>query len=212
MTQPISDRSVPAPVATATGAQHRGMSRRSRLVWLIVICLVVIGVDQATKIYAVNYLKGQPPQIFFGDLFRIEYAENHGAFLSLLANAPPEVRFWTLTVLNGLVLVGLILSLVGLKAMSFGAFLPLALVVAGGVGNLIDRVQFRYVIDFLNLGVGGLRTGIFNVADMAISLGFVLILPLLLKKDPEDVSTKSSVPDDSETTKTAELTTVIRDS
>ncbi|WP_437190933.1 signal peptidase II [Planctomicrobium sp. SH527] len=211
MTQSISDRPVAPLTATASSSQRRGMSCRSRLVWLVVICLVVIGVDQATKIYAVNYLKGQPPQIFFGDLFRIEYAENHGAFLSLLANSPPEVRFWTLTVVNGLVLAGLTLSLVGLKSMSFSSFLPLALIVAGGIGNLIDRVQFRYVIDFLNLGIGSLRTGIFNVADMAISLGFVLILPLLLKKDPDEPAAKSPVPDDSVSTKTAEVTTVIRD-
>ena len=56
------------------------------------------------------------------------------------------------------------------------AALGLALVVAGGVSNLADRVAHGAVVDFLNVGLGSLRTGIFNVADMAIMTGVGLIL------------------------------------
>ncbi len=165
--------------------QSHGLSRWNRFLTLVILSLVVVGIDQLTKVYAVRHWKGEPPQIFFNDLFRIEYAENDGAFLSLLANASHDVRFWILTVSNGLVLVGLAIGLIVPRRMSLMSYLPLALVVAGGLGNLIDRVRFQYVIDFMNLGIGSLRTGIFNVADMAITAGFFLIVPLLFQKDPK---------------------------
>jgi len=52
----------------------------------------------------------------------------------------------------------------------------MALFVAGGASNLIDRVTYGMVIDFMNVGIGSLRTGIFNVADMAIMLGAGILL------------------------------------
>lgn len=163
------------------GVPH--MTRKSRLTWLTVVTLVVVGIDQWSKVHAVAQWKGQPSQHFFGDVFRIEYAENDGAFLSLLANQPPQVRFWVLTVFNGLLLGGVTLFLLKSPEMRRWTFFALALVVAGGVGNLIDRVRFGYVIDYFNLGLGGLRTGIFNVADMAISAGFIMLLPYVIWGD-----------------------------
>jgi signal peptidase II len=66
-------------------------------------------------------------------------------------------------------------------------FTALALIFAGGIGNLIDRARLSgHVIDFLNLGIGDsrwTRTGIFNVADIAITAGFVMLVPMLFRKD-----------------------------
>jgi signal peptidase II len=158
---------------------------RWRLVFLLFVLVACVGCDQATKHYAVENLKGTPPQSYLGDTFRIQYAENTGAFLSLGANLPAGVRFWLLTVVNGLVLavVGAVLLL--RREMDGLSIAALTLILAGGVGNLIDRLttQNGVVIDFLNVGIGGLRTGVFNVADMAISAGFVLLLPLVFRRD-----------------------------
>lgn len=64
------------------------------------------------------------------------------------------------------------------KKMPFWHFLAFTLLLAGGLGNLIDRFFRGVVIDFMNLGFGSLRTGIFNVADMAIMAGlFLMIIP-----------------------------------
>lgn len=158
--------------------KHRSTHPSSRVfrAWqLSLLTLIAVVLDQLTKLYAILYLKNEPPRIFFGGVFRIEYAENEGAFLSLMSSFPDEVRFWILTVLNGLVLVGLAVFLIWSKEVQKASFLPLALVVAGGVGNLIDRIRFHYVVDFLNLGIGNLRTGIFNIADMFITAGFLLM-------------------------------------
>jgi signal peptidase II len=87
----------------------------------------------------------------------------------------PATRFWGLTVINGafLAIVGYVLFT--RWNMPLGHFAAWTLILSGGLGNLFDRVsQQGLVTDFLNLGIGPLRTGIFNVADMAITGGFAL--------------------------------------
>jgi signal peptidase II len=169
-----------------TAQRSFGLARGTRGMLLLAISAVTVSLDQLSKIYAISHWKGQPPQVFFGDLFRIQYAENDGAFLSLLANMPDAVRFWVLTVINGLVLAGMAGYLLAGRHLNFRTFLPLALIVAGGIGNLIDRIRFNFVVDFFNLGIGNLRTGIFNVADMAITAGFLLMLPLVFWSQTEE--------------------------
>ncbi len=156
-----------------------------RPVFLAIVLVTCVGCDQATKQYAVDHLKGTPPQSYWGDTFRIQYAENPGAFLSLAADLSPTVRFWLLTVSNGIVLAIVGAVLLFRRDIDRLSLIALALILAGGVGNLIDRVttQEGVVIDFLNLGIGGLRTGVFNVADMAITAGFCLLLPHVFRKE-----------------------------
>ena len=125
-----------------------------------------------------------------GGILQIQYAENHGAFLSLLANLPPEARFWMLTVGNSLALLWLAGFLLTHPKLERIPFCALTCVLCGGIGNLIDRVCLDgIVIDFLNVGVMlgkvPLRTGIFNVADMAITGGAMLLVPWMFKS-PQD--------------------------
>lgn len=165
---------------------------RWRMAFLAVVLVMCVGCDQATKQMAVEHLKGPPPQYysFFGDTFRIQYAENPGAFLSLAANLSPDVRFWLLTVVNGVVLMFVAAIVLFRQDIDRLSMTALTLILAGGIGNLIDRVttQNGVVIDFLNLGIGNLRTGVFNVADMAITAGFVLLLPYVFRKSDESAS------------------------
>ncbi len=161
------------------------LDRRTRLTWLMVITAVVVGIDQWSKVYAVAHWKNQPTQSFWGDLFRIQYAENPGAFLSLFAGLSEQTRFWILTFFNGLLLSAVCWYLLRASNVERWTFIALSLVVAGGIGNLIDRARFGYVIDYFNLGIGDLRTGIFNVADMAISAGFIMMLPLVFRGEPK---------------------------
>ncbi len=158
-----------------------------RPAFLAVVLITCVGCDQATKQYAVEHLQDtrMNPLSYWGDTFRIQYAENEGAFLSLGAKLSPEVRFWLLTVSNGAVLAIVGVVLLFHRDIDRWSMVALTLILAGGIGNLIDRVttQEAVVIDFLNLGIGGLRTGIFNVADMAITAGFCLLLPHVFRKE-----------------------------
>jgi signal peptidase II len=119
-------------------------------------------------------LAGKPGVSYLADTFRLEYAENPGAFMSWGSGLPDWARTGLLTFGAG----------VGLVAIAIAAFrlrwngLPLIggiLFIAGGTSNLVDRIARGNVVDFMNVGIGSLRTGIFNVADVALMVGVVLV-------------------------------------
>lgn len=152
------------------------------------ISLPLLAADQLTKIWAIENLRATPPRSFLGDLFRLQYAENPGAFLSLGSALSHDSRFWILTVAVGLFLLGSMGYLLISRTLHRFSVIGLALVVSGGLSNLIDRA-FRpggRVIDFMNMGIQGLRTGIFNIADMAIVAGIgLLVLATFVAPDAE---------------------------
>ena len=160
-----------------------------RLLILALVVILCIALDQATKVIARATLATAEPLIFAGGLARLAYAENPGAFLSLGADLPPDLRFWIFAVLATVLLVAL--AVYALRASAQTPLLTLvavSLFVAGGVGNLIDRlVNDGRVIDFMVVGVGWLRTGVFNVADMAIMAGVgLMVLSMLRNPAPKE--------------------------
>jgi signal peptidase II len=148
-------------------------SLRVALVALVMVSTV--GCDRVTKHMATALLADQPAQSFLADSVRLVYAENTGGFLSLGAGLPAVARTSLFTVVTGLFLVVLLVTLLRSRWSSSRA-LGLALLIAGGGSNWIDRVVSGRVVDFMNLGVGWLRTGIFNVADVAIMVGIALLV------------------------------------
>jgi signal peptidase II len=162
---------------------------RRRLVLLVLLGLAMVGCDQATKQAAVEHLEGEPPIALFGGVVRVAYAENPGAFLGLGDRLPDGAR--------AALLVGV--NVVILAALGWWAFrrrqdalvrVAATLVIAGGVGNLIDRLlrEGGRVVDFLVLGVGPVRTGVFNVADVAVMVGVGLLFLRLARRAPETAS------------------------
>lgn len=153
------------------------MSQFKRSAVILVLLVLSVGCDQITKDAAQQYLAFEPPHSWFHDTVRLEYAENTGAFLSLGANLSKELRLLLFQVLPAIWLVGLAWYLLLTKAPSMRFTIAWCLVVSGGVGNLVDRALHEgRVIDFMNLGIGSLRTGIFNVADVCITIGVLLLL------------------------------------
>ena len=140
-----------------------------RLVLILAIG-ATIGCDRVTKHMAATALADAQAQSFLADTFRLEYAENTGAFLGFGGNWPPQVRTAMFVVGNGLLLIALAV-IARLGRWRRRALVGVALVVAGGASNLVDRIAYGVVIDVMNVGVGPVRTGIFNVADMAIMAG-----------------------------------------
>jgi signal peptidase II len=152
-------------------------NRHTRLGLLLLVLVSCIGCDQVTKSIATRELAPLPVQSFLGDTVRLQYAQNAGAFLGMGGAFDSRTRFWGLTVVNGALLLVLAGVLLTRWDMSRGNFAAWGLILAGGIGNLIDRVSQRgLVTDFLNVGIGPVRTGIFNVADMAVTAGFALFL------------------------------------
>jgi signal peptidase II len=153
------------------------MTIRRRVI-LAIIIILTIALDQGTKVMARASLRNAFPRHYAGVLTLV-YTENPGAFLSIGSNLPANVRH---VVFDGLVSVGLLAAAFVLFA---GRMQPgpddvaIAFIIGGGVGNLIDRFRLGgRVTDFIFLEAGPrLHTGIFNIADMAIT-GGVLWLAL----------------------------------
>lgn len=165
------------------------MSILERVRLLGVICLVSIGIDQGTKWYAAEYLPKFEMTSYWSDMLRIGYAENTGAFLGLGSGMSDSAKFWIFVCAVGIILAGLLVYILRTQSQTKYALMSLSLIFSGGISNFYDRATNNgAVIDFLNLGIGSLRTGIFNVADMAIMLGVFL---LLFAKDKKADDSKS---------------------
>ncbi len=165
------------------------MSLLYRLVVFFGTVFAVIGVDQYTKQIAVNRLMGQPPHIYLNDMARLLYAENTGAFLSLGARLPEQSQRWVFVGFVTLILLALLIfAMKEIRTISYPLLIGFALILGGGLGNLIDRVVNNgRVVDFMNVGIGGLRTGIFNVADMALMAGVAMVMIFGLFTHPQPV-------------------------
>lgn len=146
-------------------------------VWVILVLVCgCVGCDQATKAIAREQLRTGTAVSFLHGTLLLERAENTGAFLSLGESLPLGIREAFFTI-GGLLLVaaGISWALVSRKMNSLQTA-GVAIACAGGLSNIIDRMTHGYVIDFLNIGVGSLRTGIFNIADVALMLGLALLV------------------------------------
>jgi signal peptidase II len=137
---------------------------------LVLLCLALatVGCDRVTKHVAASALAGSPGQSYWGDLLWLGYAENTGAFLSLGAGLPGAARTVLFTWGTGAMLLAL--AAVAIRAHAWTA-IGLTLFVAGGLSNWFDRATTGHVVDFMNVGIGSLRTGVFNMADVAIMIG-----------------------------------------
>jgi signal peptidase II len=142
---------------------------------LLVAVVGTIGCDRVTKQLASSVLAGMPSRSYLADTIWLGYTENRGGFLSIGAGLPPGVRTLIFTCGTGLMLVALSVLAMRHRWRGWPA-IGVALFVAGGVSNWIDRVVRGSVVDFLNVGIGPVRTGVFNVADMAIMLGAVIVV------------------------------------
>ncbi len=156
-------------------------TRRELALAFLVIVAATIGVDRVAKLIAQAELAPGPNGTALAGLIRWQYEENRGAMLSLGSELSEPVRFWVFTVGVGILLAGLTAFVIW-RATNRWEVAAGALAVGGGAGNLIDRILYSgAVIDFAVLGIGPVRTGVFNLADVAIVLGVGLYLLISIR-------------------------------
>ncbi len=165
------------------------MRSGKKLILIAVLFVTCIGCDQATKQIAKNALQFELPISLLNDVLRFQYAENRGGMMSIGADLPDSVRFWFLTVFVGILLVGILLYTLFSNKLTRPQIVALTLIVGGGFSNLLDRIRHDgHVIDFLNVGLENIRTGIFNIADVIIIAGTLMLLITSSKPQPEETS------------------------
>jgi len=153
---------------------------RSVFYWYA-LATVVVALDQWTKALALRLLEYAEPVVVSG-FFNLTLLYNKGAAFSLLSDAGG----WQHWLFSGIALVVAVLISVWLYRLPARARLEplaLALVLGGAIGNLIDRLRFGHVVDFIQLHYRELYWPAFNIADSAITVGAVLLFFLLLRGD-----------------------------
>lgn len=163
------------------------MSTARKIVFFCIGSLALLGLDRYTKILAKEHLMNREPLTYLHDTVRLGYAENTGAFLSFGADWPEAVSFWVFGIVPFLLLVAFfVYCVVKAKQLPFSHLVPLGLIFTGGMGNIADRLMYnRHVTDFMNVGIGSLRSGIFNVADLCVTTGVIILLFQNFKKEKQ---------------------------
>lgn len=148
-----------------------------RLLLIVAILVSCVGCDQMTKSVAKTYLSETEAVSLLGGSVRLQIANNYGAFLSLGSSIPRAGRTALLSAGVAAVLFALFAYCLVATPGNLIVVPALGMIIGGGVSNLIDRLLYGgYVVDFLNVGVGPVRTGIFNLADVFILIGVLLLV------------------------------------
>lgn len=141
----------------------------------IILIVTLIAIDQFTKYLAIKYLAVGTPIVFIDNFLQLNYTENFGAAWSILQNNP-----MILTILSILIIVGVISFKVKEKAKGI-LNISLNLIIAGALGNLIDRLFRGYVIDFIDIKFGNFYDyPVFNFADVFIVIGTFIFAYLVI--------------------------------
>ena len=134
-------------------------------------CLLLVVLDQFTKVLALQNLKGQEPITIVPDVFQLLYVENRGAAFGILQN-----KQWVFLIITAIVLAALIWALPRMSRERH--FLPLRLCLcfigAGAVGNMIDRIFRGYVVDFFYFKL--IDFPVFNVADIYVTTSAIVLI------------------------------------
>lgn len=142
--------------------------------WLLLSLLILVA-DQVTKHIVLAHLQLHESIPVIDGLFAWTLAYNEGAAFSFLADAGGWQR-WFFTGLAMVVSVILVVWLTRTPRADWKTALPLSLVIGGAIGNLIDRLRFGHVVDFIDVHYGGWHFPAFNIADAAISIGAVILI------------------------------------
>lgn len=152
--------------------------------YLLLMCItgLLLSLDQISKLYVHTQFQLHESVSVIGNVFSITYVRNFGAAFGFLSHTPEIFRelFFLLIPPSACAIILYIMR--SIKNSDTPQIMALSSIFAGALGNYLDRLQFRYVIDFLDFHYGEHSWPAFNVADMAI-VGGVLFLSLLMLKE-----------------------------
>jgi len=143
------------------------------IIYFAIVSLVVF-LDQLTKYLAIEYLKPIPTFPIINGVIHFTYVENKGAAFGMFSN-----NRWVFMVISVVAILGiLIYSMIEMKKLSPLTFFSFALIVGGGIGNMIDRTISGFVVDFIDFRL--INFAVFNVADSFVTIGAFALLVLII--------------------------------
>ncbi len=148
---------------------------------IIVLVLLNIGCDQLSKNAVRKNVSNNDRIELIGDNFIMVKVENTGAMLGFGSDLSPILKIVFLQAIPVIVLLVLLFRIFRKTNMDKWLVFAFACIIGGGTGNLIDRIVYGEVTDFFYINIGYFKTGIFNMADVSVTLGLILILFLSLR-------------------------------
>lgn len=149
------------------------------------LCIVTVVLDQASKWFVVHHVENQP---VLGDVVRLTLTENAGAAFGLFPGARTSFIAISLVAAIGLVYANHVMRRADRRR------ILLSLILGGNLGNLVDRIRFGRVTDFIDIGIGNTRWPVFNVADIAVVIGAVGLGLMLLAEVVQERRTRRIIP------------------
>ncbi|MBO6607898.1 signal peptidase II [Psychroserpens sp.] len=149
----------------------------SRTTGIILLIAFNIAIDQISKVIARANIDPTERINVVGDFFILMNVENEGAFLGMGSTMNPTLKLIFLLVVPVIVLGYLIYYIIKNKEMDKWSTIALSCIAGGGIANVFDRIAYGSVTDFFYLHINDtLKTGIFNVADMSVTFGMIILL------------------------------------
>ncbi|MCJ8171941.1 signal peptidase II [Clostridium botulinum] len=145
----------------------------------IIVLILGIFLDRISKIWALNTLTSGKDIVVIKNLFTFSYLENRGAAFGIFQN-----RLIFLSLITAIVILEVVYFIVKYKPTSKLLKISLSLIISGAIGNLIDRIYYKFVVDFIMLHYKDVYYfPTFNVADMLVVIGTVLLAIYILKEE-----------------------------
>lgn len=151
----------------------------NRNLFIVLLIVFNIAIDQISKVIVrTNMVRGGKGQInVIKDYFQLIWVENKGAFLGMGSDMNPTLKLIFLLILPTLVLGYVIYYIVKTKELDRLSLIAFCCIIGGGIANVFDRIVYGEVTDFFFIDLGGVfKTGIFNVADLSVTTGMVMLL------------------------------------
>lgn len=156
------------------------MKHTKKHIFCTIMIILIVAFDQITKYFASLKLADGSVAKFIPGVVQFKYVENTGMAFSMLSGAR-----WVFIALTVVVCVGVFYYLFSNRCKSLWLYWSLGVILSGGIGNLIDRIRFGYVVDFIEPTF--VNFAIFNIADCAVTCGAVVLVGYLLYDAFKDV-------------------------
>lgn len=149
----------------------------NRNVFIVLLIAFNIAIDQITKVIVRANIEIREVIELIGDKFILTNVYNKGAFLGMGSDMNPTLRIIFLLILPAIVLIYVIYYIIKTKELDRLSLIAFCCIIGGGIANVFDRIVFGKVTDFFFIDLGGVfKTGIFNVADLSVTTGMIMLL------------------------------------
>ena len=147
-----------------------------RNIFIALLIIANIALDQISKFWVRASVEANSVSQIIGDFLTLRNVENEGAFLGMGSDLGDTTKLIFLLIVPAIVLGLVVIHMIKEKEMDKLSLIGFSCVVGGGIANVFDRFAYGLVTDFLHIDLGFVQTGIFNIADMSVTTGMILIL------------------------------------